>query len=220
MPKRTTHSSGYTYLGQFIDHDLTFDPNSSLQKQNDLEALVDFRTPRFDLDCVYGRGPNDQQYMYRDDNFFLFGRRLSGSTFDKNTRDLPRNNPDPLGSNRANARALIGDPRNDENVIVSQLQESSCGSTITWPRRCSAKSARRVQGHPAGSALALSVGDLARLPSANPRHRGAEARPSGLQAAQTLRRLLQAESRVLQVEELGVYPDRGSLPPRIDSATR
>jgi len=47
--------AGYTYLGQFIDHDLTFDPNSSLQKQNDLEALVDFRTPRFDLDCVYGR---------------------------------------------------------------------------------------------------------------------------------------------------------------------
>jgi hypothetical protein len=114
--------SGYTYLGQFIDHDLTFDPNSSLQKQNDLEALVDFRTPRFDLDCVYGRGPNDQPYMYRDDNLFLFGRRLSGSTFDKNTRDLPRNNPDPLGSNRTNARALIGDPRNDENVIVSQLQ--------------------------------------------------------------------------------------------------
>ena len=114
--------SGYTYLGQFIDHDLTFDPNSSLQKQNDLEALVDFRTPRFDLDCVYGRGPNDQPYMYRDDNFFLFGRKLSGSTFDKNTRDLPRNNPDPLGTNRTNARALIGDPRNDENVIVSQLQ--------------------------------------------------------------------------------------------------
>jgi len=114
--------AGYTYLGQFIDHDLTFDPNSSLQKQNDLEALVDFRTPRFDLDCVYGRGPNDQPYMYRDDNFFLFGRRLTGSTFDKNVRDLPRNNPDPLGSNRANARALIGDPRNDENVIVSQLQ--------------------------------------------------------------------------------------------------
>jgi hypothetical protein len=114
--------AGYTYLGQFIDHDLTFDPNSSLEKQNDLEALVDFRTPRFDLDSVYGRGPADQPYLYRDDNLFLFGRKLTGSTFDKNTRDLPRNNPDPLGTNRTNARALIGDPRNDENVIVSQLQ--------------------------------------------------------------------------------------------------
>ena len=38
-------SAGYTYLGQFIDHDLTFDPASSLQKQNDPDALVDFRTP-------------------------------------------------------------------------------------------------------------------------------------------------------------------------------
>ena len=50
----------YTYLGQFIDHDITFDPTSSLQKQNDPDALVDFRTPAFDLDNVYGRGPDDQ----------------------------------------------------------------------------------------------------------------------------------------------------------------
>ena len=49
----------YTYLGQFIDHDITFDPNSSLQKQDDPDALTDFRTPAFDLDNVYGRGPDD-----------------------------------------------------------------------------------------------------------------------------------------------------------------
>jgi hypothetical protein len=53
----------YTYLGQFIDHDLTFDPASSLQKQNDPDALVDFRSPAFDLDNVYGRGPADQPYL-------------------------------------------------------------------------------------------------------------------------------------------------------------
>jgi|SRR5450631_1191093 hypothetical protein len=39
----------YTYLAQFIDHDITFDPASSLQKQNDPDALIDFRTPAFDL---------------------------------------------------------------------------------------------------------------------------------------------------------------------------
>src|SRR6476660_6587364 len=50
----------YTYLGQFIDHDITFDPASSLQKQNDPDALVDFRTPALDLDSVYGRGPDAQ----------------------------------------------------------------------------------------------------------------------------------------------------------------
>src|SRR5262249_10906732 len=42
----------YTYLGQFVDHDLTLDPSSIAQKQKDVDALVDFRTPAFDLDCV------------------------------------------------------------------------------------------------------------------------------------------------------------------------
>jgi hypothetical protein len=54
----------YTYLGQFVDHDLTFDPASSLQQQNDPDGLVDYRTPKFDLDNVYGRGPDDQPYLY------------------------------------------------------------------------------------------------------------------------------------------------------------
>ncbi len=113
-------SAGYTYLGQFIDHDLTFDPASSLDKQNDPEALEDFRTPRFDLDCVYGRGPNDQPYLYEDNGKrMLLGRRLTGNPHDRRTRDLPRNNPQ--GGRK---RALIGDPRNDENVIVSQLQST------------------------------------------------------------------------------------------------
>ena len=49
--------AGYTYLGQFIDHDITFDPASSLQSQNDPDALVDFRTPALDLDNLYGRRP-------------------------------------------------------------------------------------------------------------------------------------------------------------------
>ncbi len=115
-------SAGYTYLGQFIDHDLTFDPASSLDKQNDPEALEDFRTPRFDLDSLYGRGPNDQPYLYEDNGLrMLLGKPLTGSVdhagkADEGTRDLPRNNPQS-----GRARALIGDPRNDENVIVSQL---------------------------------------------------------------------------------------------------
>jgi len=104
----------YTYLGQFIDHDLTFDPASSLQRQNDPDALVDYRTPAFDLDCVYGRGPDDQPYMYDGDKLFLLGDPLSGGS-DPEGHDLPRNNANPR-------RALIGDPRNDENSIVSQLQ--------------------------------------------------------------------------------------------------
>jgi len=115
-------AAGYTYFGQLIDHDLTFDPVSELTKKNDPDALTDFRTPRFDLDCVYGRGPADQPYLYEDDGLhLLLGRELQG---DKdgltNTRDLARNNP--VGKDPK--RAIIGDPRNDENVIVSQLQST------------------------------------------------------------------------------------------------
>jgi Animal haem peroxidase len=115
-------AAGFTYLGQFIDHDLTFDPASSLMKQNDPDALVDFRNPQFDLDNVYGRGPDDQPYLYEADGRHLqLGRRLTGNPADPNTRDVPRHTSDTGGTN-ARARALIGDPRNDENVIVSQLQ--------------------------------------------------------------------------------------------------
>src|SRR3954464_2741232 len=107
-------SAGYTYLGQFIDHDLTFDPASSLQRQNDPDALVDYRTPRFDLDCVYGRGPDDQPYLYDNGLKFNLGlRQLTGAASNPNATDLPRSR---------NGRAIIGDPRNDENVIISQLQ--------------------------------------------------------------------------------------------------
>jgi len=104
----------YTYLGQFIDHDITFDPASSLQKADDPDALVDFRTPAFDLDNIYGRGPDDQPYMYQSDGmqFELGPQQLSGGT-DPHATDLARG---------PNGRALIGDPRNDENAIVSQLQ--------------------------------------------------------------------------------------------------
>jgi hypothetical protein len=64
----------YTYFGQFIDHDLTFDPNSSFQKQKDPDANTDFRSAAFDLDNVYGRGPGDQPYIYETDSkSFLLG---------------------------------------------------------------------------------------------------------------------------------------------------
>src|SRR5205823_12888049 len=81
--------AGFTYLGQFIDHDITFDPVSSLQRLNDPEGLHDFRTPRFDLDSLYGGGPNNDPFMYDLDvddgrTALLVGRNSNGDA------DLPR----------------------------------------------------------------------------------------------------------------------------------
>lgn len=99
--------AGYVYLGQFIDHDVTFDPTSQLQRRNDVDGLLNFRTPRFDLDSVYGSGPDDERFQYDRNLHDGFGFLIA------NGFDLPRN---------SEGRALIGDPRNDENGIVSQLQ--------------------------------------------------------------------------------------------------
>jgi hypothetical protein len=111
-----TIPAAYTYLGQFVDHDLSFDPVSRLHESltsTQLQALVDLRTPRFDLDNLYGRGPDDQPYLYEKDGVrMLLGEPISGNPFDPDAVDLPRG---------PNHRALIGDPRNDENRIVAQL---------------------------------------------------------------------------------------------------
>jgi hypothetical protein len=109
-------TAAYTYLGQFVDHDLTFDLTSHLREflnPVEIRALADFRTPRFDLDNLYGRGPGDQPYMYKRHGIrMLLGERMSGNPYDPCSRQIPRG---------PNDRALIGDPRNDENRIVAQL---------------------------------------------------------------------------------------------------
>jgi hypothetical protein len=122
-----TIPAGYTYLGQFVDHDITFDPVSSLQRQNDPDALHNFRTPRFDLDSVYGRGPADQPYMYDESGGltrFRLGEDVGAVPGEASGAgpDLPRNMPRRTGDqDNFFGRALIGDPRNDENLLVSQL---------------------------------------------------------------------------------------------------
>lgn len=100
--------AGYTYLAQFVDHDITFDPVSLLTGANDPDALENFRTPRFDLDSVYGGGPAVSPWLYQKDDP---DKLLIGVTPGV-AGDLPRN---PEGI------ALIGDPRNDVHTIITQL---------------------------------------------------------------------------------------------------
>ena len=108
----TNLPAGYTYFGQFVDHDITFDPTSLSQRAKDPNKLHNFRTPRIDLDCLYGEGPDDEPFMYDKNRGGMF---LIGQVGDSLEPDLPRN---------IQGTALIGDMRNDENVIVSQFQLS------------------------------------------------------------------------------------------------
>lgn len=101
--------AGYTYFGQFVDHDITFDPTPLSARSIDPNGLDNFRTPRLDLDNVYGTGPDDQPYMYDE----CKQKFIIGKIKDTELLDLPRN---------ANGRAIIGDMRNDENSIVAQTQ--------------------------------------------------------------------------------------------------
>lgn len=46
-PDNPTLTAGFTFLGQFLDHDMTFDPTSSLARQQDPESIRNFRIPRW-----------------------------------------------------------------------------------------------------------------------------------------------------------------------------
>ena len=105
-------TAGFTFLGQFLDHDMTFDPTSSLERQADPEQVANFRTPSLGLDNVYGAGPGGSPHLY-DTQGGKGGKFLLEATGTPGKWDLPRNSQNV---------ALLGDPRDDENLIISQLQ--------------------------------------------------------------------------------------------------
>jgi hypothetical protein len=102
--------AGFTFLGQFIDHDLTLDTTPLSQQQQDPDALTNFRSARYDLDSVYGGGPTERPELYDpiDPDKLL----IDGLDDPNKPDDVPR---------QSDGKAIIGDPRNDENLIVCQL---------------------------------------------------------------------------------------------------
>ena len=100
-------SAGLTFLGQFLDHDLTFDAASRLGEPARPERSPNARTAAFDLDSVYGGGPTVSPELYDPADPARF-RVDHGGQFE----DVPRG-PD--------GRAIIADPRNDDNLMISGL---------------------------------------------------------------------------------------------------
>jgi heme peroxidase len=100
-----THTAGTTFFGQFLDHDLTFDAASPLGVPTEPTRSPNTRTPVLDLDSLYGGGPTASPQLYQSSDRAKL-RIESGGLFE----DVPR------GSDN---RAIIADPRNDENLIIS-----------------------------------------------------------------------------------------------------
>ena len=100
--------AGFTFLGQFIAHDITAD-RSLLLHHASLNLLRNFRTPSLNLESLYGAGPTGNPYLYDINDADKF---LLGINDKEELKDLPRNHQ---------GRALIGDPRDDVHLIISQL---------------------------------------------------------------------------------------------------
>jgi hypothetical protein len=118
-PDNTAMTAGMTFLGQFLDHDITFDKKSLLNANAAPGRTVNFRTAAFDLDSVYGEGPAGSPELYQN----IAGRikfRLqpipgSGAVSRHGAVrfDVPRD---------ARGNAIVAETRNDENVVMSQIQ--------------------------------------------------------------------------------------------------
>lgn len=110
----STVPAGYIFFAQFIDHDVTLDATSALRPDPDSpqgkdprafvkDTLGNIRSASLDLDCVYGFGPEASPHLYEGEHLAVAANGV----------DLARA---PGGT------ALIGDPRNDENIFIGQIQ--------------------------------------------------------------------------------------------------
>ncbi|MGW3859221.1 peroxidase family protein [Micromonospora arida] len=118
--------AGYTYLAQFIGHDLTMDRTLGLLDERvSVRDLLQGRSPSLDLDSVYGRGPDDadDDRLYAPDRVKLKTGITAaidgpGTNVNLNGYDLPRVTH---GETKAERQApLIADPRNDQNLLLAQ----------------------------------------------------------------------------------------------------
>jgi Animal haem peroxidase/TAT (twin-arginine translocation) pathway signal sequence len=114
-PDNPTMTAGSTFVGQFVDHDITFDQTSTLGVPQNPLISRNTRTPALDLDSVFGGGPGVRPDLYVHHADGSVGPKLklgSGGVHE----DVPR-----VPNGDGTYRGLLGDPRNDESVIIAGL---------------------------------------------------------------------------------------------------
>lgn len=117
-PDNPTMTAGSTFVGQFTDHDLTFDQTSRLGVPQNPLISPNTRTPALDLDSVFGGGPGRRPELYVPNRDGSVGPKLRIGTGGVH-EDVPR-----VPNGDGTYHALLGDPRNDENVIVAGLHNA------------------------------------------------------------------------------------------------
>jgi hypothetical protein len=97
-------AAGWPIFGQFVAHDITAD-RSILRSRTNSAELHNARSPQLNLECLYGDGPTGHPFLYQRDDPAKFLLGLDGVDVQRNAEGI----------------ALIGDPRNDSHMLMSQL---------------------------------------------------------------------------------------------------
>ncbi len=117
-PDNPNMTAGVTFFGQFLDHDLTLALKAPLTEPTLPRRTTNFRTAEFDLDSVYGDGPDGSPELYDSSSGDIKFRIEAIPGSEQVSRkgatryDLPRDH---------NNNAIIADSRNDENLVISQF---------------------------------------------------------------------------------------------------
>ena len=120
-PNNDSHTAGVTFVGQFLDHDMTFDTTSRLGHAGDPRTHAQCQAPPIStwIRCT-ATAPTGSPQLYEP-----FGRRQVHVSIRRGVRG-------PAPAIRR-AHAFIADPRNDENAILAGLQVAFL--QVSQPRR-------------------------------------------------------------------------------------
>ena len=146
--------AGFTYLGQFVDHDISLDFTSIGEKQADPQATENFRTPALDLDSIYGLGPDGSRQLYARNGGAEAARTpgpkfLIGKTINVPVGDVTGDHPQRPSAQSGRVRADRGSSQRRESAgradaprdaqVPQQGLRHRRRQTALRPRRSSAR---------------------------------------------------------------------------------